>query len=255
MVDKELKDRGTTLRIEQAIADRYSAVVLMDFVAPEGTVLDGDYYILGDHDYLGLRATSSEGTELNTLSTEFTLLEDEDPADNHISLLFTIHDIAGKFNFLGGELSMDFEGLYDSNVTENALAEGRWKCKVTLPQEDPGVCTVLDTPINIGENQVTLHSLYLSPISLTLELRQGQDHMETIGRDVNDSEKWQKQVILNTIEGQGLPVGDCNFLHTIYTSDSGLYSFRLESIMDPAQVASVTLFGQTFSLKDKKSIL
>ncbi len=52
------------MRIEQATADRYSAVVLMDFVAPDGTVLDGDYYILGVRDYLGLRITSSDGTEL-----------------------------------------------------------------------------------------------------------------------------------------------------------------------------------------------
>ena len=34
------RDRGAVMRIEQVIADRYCAAVLIDFTAPEGTVLD-----------------------------------------------------------------------------------------------------------------------------------------------------------------------------------------------------------------------
>ena len=63
---------------------------------------------------------------------------------------------------------MDFEGLYDSNVQKNVLVDGHWKCTINLPQEDPGIYTVSDVPIEIGESQITLHSLYLSPISVTI---------------------------------------------------------------------------------------
>ena len=79
VVDKELKDQGTTLRIEQAIADRYSAVVLIDLTTPEGTVLDGDYYTLGERDRL--RARTADGTEMDSFGVGWTLLEDEDSAD------------------------------------------------------------------------------------------------------------------------------------------------------------------------------
>ncbi len=247
VVDKELKDQGTTLRIEQAIADRYSAVVLIDLTTPEGTVLDGDYYTLGERDRL--RARTADGTEMDSFGVGWTLLEDEDSADNHISLLLTVRSINGEFNFLGSKLSMDFEGLYDSNVQKNVLVDGHWKCTINLPQEDPGIYTVSDVPIEIGESQITLHSLYLSPISLTWELQGGKDNMESVAEIIHDTEDWQNQITLTTAESETIPVGECNFLHTTYGGGEGRYCFRLDTIMDPVEVVSVTLFGQTFSLK------
>ena len=57
VVGKELTDQGSTLHVRQVVADRYSAVVLMDFTAPEGTALDGDYYALGKE----ISATAPDG--------------------------------------------------------------------------------------------------------------------------------------------------------------------------------------------------
>ena len=64
---------------------------------------------------------------------------------------------------------------------------------------------------------------------------------------------WPEQVFLTTRGGETIPVGERNFLLTQYKTDvreqdHGRYCFRLDSIIDPAEVAAVTLFGQTVSL-------
>ena len=53
------RDSGAVMRIEQIIADRYCAAVLIDFTAPEGTVLDQDYYAFDR----SVSATSRDGSE------------------------------------------------------------------------------------------------------------------------------------------------------------------------------------------------
>ena len=106
-VGQERKDKGVTVRLEQALADRYSAVVLLDLTAPEGTALDGDYYELGGR----LRATGADGAEMDCFGAGWTLLEDETPGDGRISLLLTVQSINGAFNFLGSKLFTHIEYL------------------------------------------------------------------------------------------------------------------------------------------------
>lgn len=73
--------------------------------------------------------------------------------------------------------------------------------------------------------------------------------MESVAEIIHDTEDWQNQITLTTAESETIPVGECNFLHTTYGGGEGRYCFRLDTIMDPVEVVSVTLFGQTFSLK------
>jgi YD repeat-containing protein len=56
------RDSGAVMRIEQVIADRYCAAVLIDFTAPEGTVLDQDYYAFDR----SVSATSRDGVKMQT---------------------------------------------------------------------------------------------------------------------------------------------------------------------------------------------
>lgn len=256
-VDKELKDQGAVLHVRQAIADRYSALILVDLTAPEGTVLDGDYYALGGD----VKATAPDGTRMSAWGTGWQLLEDEDPADNHISLLLTVRALNGNFsneafNFLGARLALDLEGLYPNNLEKDCIVPGHWKCTVKLPEEDPGRYAEPAAPIEVEGSRLTLTSLYISPISLTWELGEGEDDLESMDRAVlHQREDWQSVVKLVTGEGESLPVGECNFIHTTYKTDlqardEGRYSFRLAEIIDPAEVTAVELFGQRFSLAD-----
>lgn len=251
-VDREIRDQGSTLQVRQVIADRYSAVFLMDFTAPEGTVLDGDYYTLGNNH---IRGKTADGTELSSWGFGWTLLEDGDPGDNRITLLYRVDFIDGDGNALGTALTLDFTGLYDNNLDENCLAQGNWKFKVTLPETDPGRYVALGVPIEIGEKKVTLTSLYLSPISLAWELGEGEDDLESLDRSaLHGREDWAELVTLTMADGRELAPGEIKFMITEYKTDlleqdRGRYCFGLREIIDPEAAASVTIFGQNFAVK------
>lgn len=250
-VDKEIKDQGSTLHVRQVIADRYSAVILMDFTAPKGTALDGDYYTLGNSH---IRGRTADGAELSSWGSGWTLLEDEDPGDNRITLLYRVDFIDGDGNALGTTLTLDFTGLYDNNLDENCLVQGNWRFKVTLPEADPGRYVIPETPIEIGENEVTLTSLYLSPISLAWELGEGEDDLESLDHSaLHGREDWPELITLTMDDGRKLSPGEIKFMITEYKTDllerdRGRYCLELRSIIDPAEAISVTIFGQSFDL-------
>ena len=250
-VDKEIKDQGSTLHVRQVIADRYSAVILMDFTAPKGTALDGDYYTLGNSH---IRGRTADGAELSSWGSGWTLLEDEDPGDNRITLLYRVDFIDGDGNALGTTLTLDFTGLYDNNLDENCLVQGNWRFKVTLPEADPGRYVTPEAPIEIGENEVTLTSLYLSPISLAWELGEGEDDLESLDHSaLHGREDWPELITLTTDDGRKLSPGEIKFMIAEYKTDllerdRGRYCLELRSIIDPAEAISVTIFGQSFDL-------
>ena len=252
-VGKEIKDQGSTLHVRQVIADRYSAVILMDFTAPEGTALDGDYYTLGNS---RIQGKATDGTELSSWGFGWTLLEDEDPGDNRITLLFKVNFIDGDGDALGSTLNLDFTGLYDNNLDENCLAQGHWRFKVTLPETDPGRYVVLEAPIAIGGKEVTLTSLYLSPISLAWELGEGADDLASLDRSaLHGREDWPELVSLSMADGRELAPGELKFMVTEYKTDllerdRGRYCLGLPEIIDPAEATSVTIFDQSFDLQD-----
>lgn len=249
-VDRRIKDQGSTLHVRQVIADRYSAVILMDFTAPEGTVLDGDYYTL----WTTLHGKTADGAALSSWGSGWTLLEDGDPGDNRITLLYRVDFIDGDGNALGTTLTLDFEGLYSDNVRENCVVQGHWKCKVTLPEADPGRYVTPEAPIEIGENEVTLTSLYLSPISLAWELGEGEDDLESLDHSaLHGREDWPELITLTMDDGRKLSPGEIKFMITEYKTDllerdRGRYCLELRSIIDPAEAISVTIFGQSFDL-------
>ena len=249
-VDRRIKDQGSTLHVRQVIADRYSAVILMDFTAPEGTVLDGDYYTL----WTTLHGKTADGAALSSWGSGWTLLEDGDPGDNRITLLYRVDFIDGDGNALGTTLTLDFEGLYSDNVRENCVVQGHWKCKVTLPEADPGRYVTPEAPIEIGENEVTLTSLYLSPISLAWELGEGEDDLASLDRSaLHGREDWPELITLTMDDGRKLSPGEIKFMITEYKTDllerdRGRYCLELRSIIDPAEAISVTIFGQSFDL-------
>ena len=249
-VDRRIKDQGSTLHVRQVIADRYSAVILMDFTAPEGTVLDGDYYTL----WTTLHGKTADGAALSSWGSGWTLLEDGDPGDNRITLLYRVDFIDGDGNALGTTLTLDFEGLYSDNVRENCVVQGHWKCKVTLPEADPGRYVTPEAPIEIGENEVTLTSLYLSPISLAWELGEGEDDLESLDHSaLHGREDWPELITLTMDDGRKLSPGEIKFMITEYKTDllerdRGRYCLELRSIIDPAEAISVTIFDQSFDL-------
>ena len=239
----KVTDRGSTLQVRQVIADRYSVVILMDFTAPEGAVLDGSCYVLGDT----VEAVAPNGSRMQGCGIDWELLEDGEPEDNHISLLFTVYSLYGNFDFLGAKLSLTFEGLYHDAGQTECLAAGRWGCKITLPTEDSGRCYTPNQPVDIGGRSVTLISVYLSPITFAFDLEAGGDDLRVVGEFLNGDDL-RENLVLTAADGREIEVGACRFLSIQTSMGQGRCCFQLAVITDPAEVTSVTLFGRTFSL-------
>lgn len=242
------RDSGAVLRIEQAIADRYCAAILIDFTAPEGTVLDQDYYAFDET----VSATSKDGVEMQTWGVGWEVLPSsaEDETGRHAAILMTIRSLNGEFNFLGAKVELALDGLYRDNLREELVVPGRWSCTFTLPEADPGrLCTVNEL-IEIEEKNAVLTSIYISPLSLTCEIRQGTDDLkETVEAIYSDDGKESVAPEVTLQSGETVGAAERLFLMTNYLDKRGRYCFRMDEILDPETVSSVAVFGETFSVE------
>ena len=99
---------------------------LDDFTAPEGTVLDQDYYAFDR----SVSATSRDGVKMQTYGIGWEVLPSstEDETGRHAAILMTIHSLKGEFNFIGAKVKLTLDGLYRDNCLEELVVPGRWSC-------------------------------------------------------------------------------------------------------------------------------
>lgn len=242
------RDSGAVMRIEQVIADRYCAAVLIDFTAPDGTVLDQDYYAF---DRI-VSATSRDGVEMDTYGIGWEVLPSstEDETGRHATILMTIHSLKGEFNFIGAKVKLTLNGLYRDNCLEELVVPGRWSCTFTMPETDPGRLCTVNEPIEIEGKNAVLTTLYISPLSLTCEIKQGKDDLkETVEPIYSDEGKESIAPEVTLQSGETIGAADWLFLITNYVDKRGRYCFQMDEILDPETVSSVSAFGETFSVE------
>lgn len=242
------RDRRAVLRIEQVIADRYCAAVLIDFTAPDGTVLDQDYYAFDRN----VSATSRDGVEMETYGIGWEVLPSstEDEMGRHVAILMTIHSLNGEFNFIGATVKLTLDGLCRDNWGEELVVPGCWSCTFTLPETDPGRLCTVNEPIEIEGKNAVLTTLYVSPLSLTCEIKQGTDDLkETVEPIHSDDGKESIAPEVTLQNGETVGAADWLFLITNYADKRGRYCFRMDEILDPETVSSVSVFGETFSIE------
>lgn len=242
------RDSGAVMRIEQVIADRYCAAVLIDFTAPDGTVLDQDYYAF---DRI-VSATSRDGVEMDTYGIGWEVLPSstEDETGRHATILMTIHSLKGEFNFIGAKVKLTLNGLYRDNCLEELAVPGRWSCTFTMPETDPGRLCTVNEPIEIEGKNAVLTTLYISPLSLTCEIKKGTDDLkETVEPIYSDDGKESIAPEVTLQSGETIGAADWLFLITNYVDKRGRYCFQMDEILDPETVSSVSAFGETFSVE------
>lgn len=242
------RDSGAVLRIEQVIADRYCAAVLIDFTAPEGTILDQDYYAFDR----SVSATSRDGVKMQTYGIGWEVLPSntENETGRHAAILMTIHSMDGEFNFLGAKVKLTLNGLYRDNWGEELVVPGRWSCTFTLPETDSGRLCTVDEPVEIEGKNAVLTTCYVSPLSLTCEIKQGKDDLkETVEPIYSDEGKESIAPEVTLQNGETIGAADSLFLITKYLDKRGRYCFRMDEILDPETVSSVSAFGETFSVE------
>lgn len=240
-------DNGWTVDFRQALTDRYSLAVLVDVTAPEGTRLDGE------ESYLKIEpARKPAGYGYGSY-----YLKDETLADNQASYLFllTYDDDDSDMIGITWDLTPQSYLCVEQDGSSREIALEDWTCKLSLSKQDPGVVYEVDQPIDIDGDDLTLEQVYLSPISVVFRLGNGSASLWD-----NDiylfSENWQEEIVLHTKSGETIRMGDRDGAGITNPDPEGdpnaayaHFQFSPEKVFDPAEIASVTLYGQTYELK------
>ena len=115
------------------------------------------------------------------------------------------------------------------------------------PEEDSGTEIPAGQTVQVGEDEMEVTRLYLSPISCSFTL-QGEEHDSRMWGPVGLS-SLMEETFLTLTDGSVLPMS--RLVNLTYNQDAGRAEavFQLERIVDPDRVESVTILDQTVSLE------
>ena len=245
-------ENGWTVSVRQALADRYSLTVLVEVTAPQGTALDQEHhnYYFDLSSQLLPEAENAAG--VGGWRSGSTLLTDDDPTDNQLTFLWyrsPTSYLEAETETFTGRTAVLSPSRFWSDVPDTLLywktdfPLEEWSCTVDLPEKGSGTEISVRQAVLVGEDEMEVTQLYLSPISCALTL-QGEEHDSRMWGPVGLS-SLMEETSLTLADGSTLPMS--RLLDLTYNSDAGQAEavFQLERITDPEQVVSVTVFGET----------
>lgn len=256
--DVTVEDNGAVFRVTQVLRDRYTILMAADFTAPEGTKLELGG---GDDPFLSFGQTPPElldgdGAPIcqeSSISWDLAVLEQ--PADNRLSLLYTVELMDGigpeaRTAVLSNVDLRRFDGEKEEPVT---VCAGDWSCTVPLPQKDTGWSCTSGAALELPDAVVYGKEVYLSPMSLefTLELGGLEEDLTTAEQNrLRRLYLTPYEVTLTDQTGQKIALG--TEMEGFGAGSESICLFRLPEIMDPARFRggslSFELDGQTFTL-------
>lgn len=161
VVDETAANENGTLEVKQILGDSNLIYILMDFTAPEGTVLNADRYRF--HSHLDRPGSNSAGYG-------YTLLDDEDANDNKISLVLTyLSD-----NIIpGSPVTLQVNDLEAADAFPDnfeTVIPGSWETKFDMNYKDLSTTRLVQQKLSLYGYEATLSSISISPISVTLKV-------------------------------------------------------------------------------------
>lgn len=259
-VDVTVEDNGAALHVTQVLMDRYTVLLLADFTAPEGTVLDMA------EEQEGVRRGFSAGADLSMLMAYLLdqageplgladsnyavrVLDDGDPQDNHLSLLFHLWLNTGiQPDWDIKELFLPAEDLvrYDRELKrEVTVYSGDWSCRVPVVWQDMGRTIPINRAVGQTDNvNIVVTDIYLSPMTLQIRL----DREMPVSPEESRTEKstythWVSAFDFNcvTLTGKDGHVIPLTPLGGVANDQDQNWNFQLNEITDPAQLQTLTL--------------
>ena len=267
-LDITKEDNGAVLHATQILRDRNIVMILAELTAPEGTQLymgpvdpPGVSTFKGfangsDHavDFLD-EAGQPMGKDGMVASCGWGVLEDSDPLDNRVPLMFTLSPQMGENVSIWDAASLRVPAVdlayYDlEQKREITVYTGDWSFEAPLPQAETGWSMGINQVIGeLDGATVTAGELYLSPITFELTLRRegGPD----FGAPLDDAGeaaygRWMsigfnvRRITLTTRDGERIPLELCNGGGGIDYNEK-VVIHRLSRITDPAKFQGGTL--------------
>lgn len=287
-LDITKEDNGATLHVTQILRDRDTIMILADFTAPEGTRLymgepdpDGVFTFKGFGDGSGETADfldeSGISMEEDGLVSGYGWrpLDDDNPLDNRLSLIFTLIPRMSESATAWDAASLRVPAVdlayYDTERERMVTVySGNWSFETPLPQKDIGWTMQIDQEIGTLDGAVmTAGELYLSP--MTFELRLSREGGIDFGAPIDEGNaeeneamygRWLsignnvRKITLTTKDGEAIPLelrdggGGISF-------DDKLVTHRLSKVTDPAEFQGGTLtmeWDYTFNSEESGSV-
>lgn len=276
-LDITKEDNGATLHVTQILRDRYAVMILADFTAPEGTQLymgEPDLpnvsTFKGFYNSAGLSADVSAefldesgermGRDGLALFYHWEALEDDDPMDNHVSLIFNLsaqHGEDAVWDAVSLRAPAVNLGYWDREQEKIVMVyEGDWSFEVPLPQQDIGWVIEVDQVLGEldGATITAQGKLYLSPITLKFEYKRDES-VDFVG----DTEQERNMAVarwysLGMAGGAALTTADGEIVSVDYVNTVGGFEegwraevyrlkevYRLNQVTDPAKFQGGTL--------------
>lgn len=272
-------ENGWTVQVGEVLADRFSVAVFLDFTAPDGVVLSGPVSTDGCFTQIDYSVYDAAGEQVkfvadypkNSVGQGMDVcydLEDSRPEEGHVSLLWFYHvgggdyyKNPGVYTMLGAEVTLTPRALSVEGSGERIeFADEGWSCTFTLPKTDSGLACSIRQPLQLGDYGAQLLAVYISPISFSYEF--GTYSLDGGYGNVL-YEEGPRSCFITMRDGSSVSFRQ-EFQHFSSAVENGLaydsqgasftgrdhVELYPEKFVTPAEVASVTLFGQTFSLDE-----
>lgn len=264
---QQASDNGATLTVEQVVGDRYSVYVLLDFVAPEGVVLDKEVYEWGQP-WVDAKGSSGCGYH-------FVRLPDDDPTDNHIRMMLCL---SASSSLQGDTLNLNFRDLKGYSVADQEYklaVEGNWQLSFKLDYAINSQRIPQGVDVQLGDAVARVVDMELSPISLILnvemlnpegfeplagyEAPQGggmsidQDGNEVYYDYLEEPIEIRMNDFLGDMDNLVVTLKDGTVLDTRSGGGSmelnkAQISFSFDRILNVEDIASITYCGQTLNI-------
>lgn len=224
-IDVTAEDNGATLHVAQVLMDRYNIMLLADFTAPKGTVLNlgreaDDISCAFDSGSIGasvpdLLDQTGRPVPYSGWGWKTIVLDDEDPLDHHLSLLFRLELRDGiQPDWEIGGISLHNSDLvrYDPEPTTTTIYPGDWSCEIPVAWQDMGRSIQPDQIVGqLDGINISMTELYLSPMTLRLQLESETPIPQQFGGGIGN--RWLQLVdrdntTLTTRSGKAIPLTD-----------------------------------------------
>ena len=255
VVDKQVKNKNGTLNIKQVIGDSNVTFILMDFTAPEGTILNKPHY-------------SFENMYIDTdgypgfYGYGIISLEDENINDNKISMIMRIET---STSLTGKKIHLKFTDLQGADTKPGEFTtavSGKWGARFKLNFKSYSTTYQLDKSVTIYDYEAIFKTVSISPISVTLHL-----DSKFINDIVKASENWEAEnqealglkrnsdifpLTINYKDGTSETTSVLTGLQIIGNSDGIWFIKTFENIINDKEIKSITFFDTEIPIVQKK---
>ncbi|WNX29170.1 hypothetical protein [Brevibacillus laterosporus] len=248
VVDKQVANENGTLTIKQVIGDSNLTYILMDFTAPEGTVLNAARYRFWE---------TMIRSGLGGYSIGYTVLDDGNPNDNKISLIMNIQT---KKSIAGQTLHFEFKDLQAADpgpkgLFNETLIPGSWETAFKLDFKDYSNLYQIDQNITMFGYRAVLKTISVSPISISLKIESNSlnEILEAAGslKKIGENESLDNfPITINYKDG----TSETTRIFTGLTSGNHITGEMLtikkfKNVINDKEIASIVFFDKEIPIK------